>query len=367
MLITGLKKLIFRSYSPLNRIEISKKRLIDNYVYLSSLNSKIKVAPVLKSNAYSHGIVETAKIIDPFQPPFFCVDSIYEAYALYQAKIKSDILVMGYVDPKNLMFKKLPFSFAAYDEIHFQGIVKAQPQASIHLFVDTGMNREGIAINNLNSFLDKIAKSGFRNINGLMSHFAASDKPNDERTVSQMKNFERSVEILSLRGIYPKWKHIANSTALLNNRLLGLDKTTNLARTGMAFYGVDPSGNNRNLKRALRFITHIVQIKKVASGSAVGYDFTYKAKKDILSAVLPVGYNDGVDRGLSNKGFVRIKNKLCPIIGRVSMNLTTVDVSGLKQVFVGDEAEILFLGPLKTRISYELFVNLNKEVKRIIV
>src|SRR3990172_5200894 len=104
MFQTLIRKVFGREYQSLNRLEISRQALISNYAYLSGINRKIKVASVLKSNAYGHGLVEVAQILDFLNPPFFCVDSLHEAYKLYNAKIKSKILVMGYINPKNLRF-----------------------------------------------------------------------------------------------------------------------------------------------------------------------------------------------------------------------------------------------------------------------
>src|SRR3989344_6772460 len=108
-------KIFKKMYKTLNRIEISRKNLLENYRFLSAINRKIKIAPVLKSNGYGHGIIEVAQILDKVGAPFFCVDSLYEAYELYKAKIKTPVLIMGYTNPENLKVKKLPFQYAVYD------------------------------------------------------------------------------------------------------------------------------------------------------------------------------------------------------------------------------------------------------------
>ena len=125
-----------RNYYPLNIIEISRKKLINNYHKLASMYRYIEVVPVLKSNAYGHGIIEVASILDQLNPIFCCVDSLFEAYQLLKARIKMPILIMGYVNPENLSVKKLPFSYAVFDLQQFRKIFKYQPQAKFHLFVD---------------------------------------------------------------------------------------------------------------------------------------------------------------------------------------------------------------------------------------
>ncbi|HBQ50661.1 TPA: hypothetical protein DD690_01620, partial [Candidatus Daviesbacteria bacterium] len=128
-------------YKTLNRIEISRKNLLENYRFLSAINRKIKIAPVLKSNGYGHGIIEVAQILDKVGAPFFCVDSLYEAYELYKAKIKTPVLIMGYTNPENLKIKKLLFSFAVFDLQTVEILNKYQPGCAVHIFVDTGMSR----------------------------------------------------------------------------------------------------------------------------------------------------------------------------------------------------------------------------------
>ena len=363
MIIEQIRKLIGHRYEALNRLEISRTNLRKNYRYLASLNRKIKVAPVLKSNAYGHGLVTVAKILDPLNPPFFCVDSIYEAYELYKAGIKSKILIMGYINPKNLAVKPLPFSYVAYSLDQLKEILRYQPEAGVHIFVDTGMHREGVLLSDLPALVSGVPGEGIKNIEGIMSHFAASDQPKRPETKQQVVNFKKSVSILEKNSIFPKWRHIANSSGLLNNKILGLDAISNLSRSGIAIYGIDPEGKNRRLKPTIKFITHIVQIKKLAVGAKVGYGLTYTVKKPSLAAILPVGYNDGVDRRLSNQGRVWVNGSACPMIGRVSMNITTVDVTGLKNVKVGAEAEIDFLMPIPGKIAYESRVYLNPEIK----
>ncbi len=356
MIFDKFKKLLRRNYYPLNEIRISRKTLIKNYKNLCLINKNIRVAPVLKSNAYGLGIIEAAKILEPFEPPFFCVDSIYEAYKLYKARVKTAVLIMGYVDPKNLSLKRLPFSYAVSDLNQFNSILKNQPQAKIHIFVDTGMHREGLPLDDLKRFADNIQEGQKKSIEGLMSHFAASEEPDNDKTKNQVRDFKKATEILAASGIFPRWKHIANSSGLLNSRKLHLEKVSNLGRAGIALYD-----------STVKFVTHICQVKSIKKGDAVGYNFTYTAKKDSTIAVLPVGYNDGVDRSLSNLGKIKLHGLTRSIIGRVSMNITVVDVTGIKDARVGDEVEMLFNQPVGGRISYEFFVHLNPETKRVVV
>ncbi len=372
----SLKFLFKTTYCSLNKIEISQKDLIANYRYLSSLNPKIKVTPVLKSNAYGHGIKLVAQILEPLNPPFFCVDSIYEGYLLLRQGIKTPILIMGYVHPESLNTKRLPFSFAVYTKEQLLGIKKYQPQAGIHIFVDTGMHREGVALEELPEFLKKITSLSL-NVEGLMSHLAMSDKTNHPFTKLQVRRFEKSQKTVKDIGLYPKWIHLANSSGLVNFKNLK-GNLGNMARVGLALYGIDPQGCDKNLKPVLRFLTTLEQIKKIKKGEKIGYDFTFTAQKDMVIGVLPIGYNDGLDRRLSNRGYVSINNIDCRIIGRVSMNITVIDLTGVKNPKVGstvvvyandtkDKNSISSAARLCREIPYDLLVHLSPETKRMLV
>ncbi len=374
-MINKIKLLLgLSTYQPLNLIEISKNNLLNNYKYLSSLNSKIKVAPVLKSNAYGHGLIPVAMSLDSADCPFFCVDSIYEAYELLKAKIKTPILIMGYLDPNNLKVKKLPFSYALWDLKLAESININQPEASVHLFIDSGMHREGVQLKDLPEFLTKLKKYHLK-IDGVMSHFASVRNEKDPLYLSQLENFKRGLEVCKREGINPRWRHIAASDGLLKGNLKNLSKITNMARAGLAFYGIS---ENNNLKPALIFKTKIVQMKKIKKGDLVGYDGVFTASKDMTIGILPAGYNDGIDRRLSNKGIVKIDDKFCKILGRVSMNLCTIDLSYVNKPQIGtdviiysdildDKNSILNAAKLINTISYELLVQLTATTRRIII
>ena len=334
-------------YKTLNRIEISRKNLLQNYRFLSAINKKIKIATVIKSNGYGHGLVEVAQILDKVGAPFFCVDSLFEAYELYKAKIKTPVLIMGYTNPENLKIKKLPFSFAIFDLQTVEILNKHQPGCAVHIFVDTGMSREGVTMEDLPDFLKTLKKLNVK-VEGFMSHLAGG------MNNLQIQRFHQAQKLVKKFGFNPKWIH------------LGIHG--NMARMGLKLYLQKP---------ILKFISHLVQVKKIKKGDSVGYDRTYKAKKDTIIGIIPAGYYDGVDWGLSSKGFVKIKNIFCPIIGRVSMNMTTIDLSktsaktGDKVIIYSDNPQdknsIENTAKICQKIPYEILVNLAESTKRIIV
>ena len=364
-MLSVLKRLVKKPFTPLNLITISRQRLIDNYQALSKVNSGVKVAPVLKSNAYGHGIRLVGEILDQVKAPFLCVDSLYEAFQLYsKTEVKTPILIMGYVHPKSLEVKKLPFSFAVYDLAHAQNLNKFQKGARIHIFIDTGMNREGVSMGYLDRFLMELKKLEHIEVEGVMSHLAEPANPGSDLTRTQIANFQKAKKAVLDAGFKPKWFHVGGTYGLLND----LTADCNLVRVGRAVYGISDKGegvrvkgkdlSTLSLKPVLKHTTHIVQIKNINKGDKVGYSGTYTAPKDMKIGILPLGYNDGVDRRLSNKGVVGVesfkgarlaerakrvegeKTIFCPIIGLVSMNITTIDLSAVKEPFLAQEAVV---------------------------
>lgn len=361
-----------RLYRPLNRIELSAENLLNNYQYLLSVKPGVSVAPVLKSNAYGHGLVEIATILDKKTPPFFCVDSLFEAYELKKADIKSPILITGYIDPFNVKIKTIPFSYAVFDIDFAKALNSHQPGTRIHLFIDTGMGREGITLADLPQFLTEIKQLSRLNIEGVMSHFASADEKNSSQTIKQLENFNKAVQMIKEVGLDPKWIHLSASAGLIGNSL----GNCNLSRVGLSIYGYNPFNLvDNNFKPVLRLTTKIVQLKRLPKGSPIGYNHTYFLEKDSTIAILPLGYFDGVDRHLSQKGVVKVGGEYCPIIGSVSMNITTIDVSSIKDPVVGQEVEIISRDPkalnsigniAKTveTMPYEIMVHLASTTRR---
>jgi alanine racemase len=369
------------TYQHLNKILVNSQALQANFKALSNAHPEAQIAPVLKSNAYGHGLINVAKIADTLNAPFIAVDSLYEAYELYKKQIKTPILILGYTHPENYKVKKLPFHFAIFDLETAQALNTYQPGAKIHLFVDTGMSREGILVEELTEFVKAIQPLNHLSIVGLASHFADADNPaSQEFTKAQVTRYKQALHILNSNEIFPEWKHISASAGTFKYH----DPTFNIIRAGIAFYGINPlSANDQrrstiDLSPALRFETTIAQIKNIPSGSKVGYNGTYTTDKTMKLGVLPVGYYDGVDRRLSNKGFVKVGNEFCPIIGRVSMNITVVDLTKVSDVKVGnkvliysdqptDKNSLVNAAKTANTIPYELMVKLAESVRREVI
>lgn len=311
------------NYQPLNKIYIHKTTLIENYQSLANHNAGIKIAPVLKSNAYGHGITQIAQIIDQLNPPLICVDSLPEANILRRIGIKSEILIMGAVATESLN-KKVSFHFTVINKEMLNVLLRFQKNAKLHLFIDTGMNREGIKMDELENIV-AIIKEGNVELVGIMTHLSLADDKHHPLTKKQIETFQKAKKIILKAGLHPKWFHIGGSDALewISPNIV------NMVRTGRLLFGVQSNKLN-DINPVLELESTIVQIKQIKKGESIGYSATYTAQKDTTIALLPIGYNDGVDRRLSNKGSVLINGEACPIIGLISMNMTVIDISNMK-------------------------------------
>lgn len=356
------------NYQPLNKVLISKSALIHNYNYLKQISNSF-VFPNLKSNAYGHGIIEIAKIIDDLECRYIVVDSIYEASILKKNNIKTPILITGYVDPENLKYIRHNFTYTVWNQDQIEQILKVKPKAKLHLFIDSGMGREGVRFNDLVNIENTIIKYK-NNFEGIMSHFASADDLSSSQTQEQIYFFKKSIDYFASVGINFEYRHISASSGVLSTEV----EFCNACRTGISLYGVDPFNSNSDLKPVLTLTTKLAQIKIINKGNPVGYNATYVAKQEMKIGILPIGYNDGVDRALSNKGYVKLNNNFCKIIGKVSMNITTIDLSNI-DVNVNDTVTIYSsnandknsienASSICDKISYELLVHINSSIKR---
>ena len=373
---------VFRQkYHNLNTIRISESALRHNHAELQQLHPEAYVAPVLKSNAYGHGLQTVAPLFDAMNPAFLVVDSLYEAYELFKLQVRSPILILGYTHPDNFAVKQLPFHFTIFDLDVVKSLNTHQKNCKVHIFVDTGMSREGVTLDELHTYVRKIKKLTNLEIVGLASHFADADNPQDDScTVKQLSNYKKALEILEAEQIFPQYRHISASGGAFKIT----DSSFNVIRAGLASYGInplertDPAFTQLNLKPALSYTSTLAQIKTISKGSKIGYNGTFTAQKNMQIGLLPLGYYEGVDRRLSNKGSVLIRGVVCPILGRVSMNMTSVDISAVKNPKVGDVVTVYsanssdvnsITNAAKTAqtIPYELLIHLSESIKREVV
>lgn len=365
-----------KHYRTLNRILIDESVLRHNLSLYRKLAPGQSVCPVLKSNAYGHGLALTAKILDREGCDFFIVDSLYEAYELKKAKIKTPILILGYNHEENL-HKGLPFHFSAHDMHSLEVLSKLK--LPIHLKINTGMNRMGFSWDEWPKLLPFIKKLNPK-IEGVYSHFASADKSDSTLTEEQIARFKTVLVSLKEAGFHPEWTHISNSAGALKSQ----DPEFNMVRLGVSLYGINPYSKEyplhsklQELRPALEFRSTLIGIQSLKKGDSVSYGETYTAEKDEVIGILAAGYYEGIPRSLSNKGAVSLNGTVCPIRGRVCMNHTLISLKGVN-ASVGDEVVVYSKNPsdennvthqaLKAEtIPYELLVRLSESVKRQVI
>ena len=281
------------------------------------------VCPVLKSNAYGHGLTEIAKIFEKEDPEFLIVDSLYEAYALKKAKIAAPILILGYTFHENLK-AGLPFHFTASDLGTLRALAKLK--LPIHVEIDTGMARTGFTLDELETQIEEIKTASqngaLPNIVGIFTHFADADNPEtDEYTKSQCQKFTRALQTFKSAGFAPKWVHASNSAGALKAQVPEL----NMARVGTSLYGLNPLQANdprfqklAGLQPVMEVSSTIIAIKTLKRGDKASYNCTFEAPHDMRVGIIPFGYYEGLPRSLSNKA---------PFLGRICMNHALIDLS----------------------------------------
>ncbi len=370
----------FSKYSHTIEVEISKNNILNNIREYKTNYPDLLFAPVLKSNAYGHGLKEVAKILDKEKLPFFVVDSLFEARFLKYNKIKTDILIIGFTLFKNIEnynSKNFIFTITSLEELKILS-EKINKSLRIHLKVDTGMRRQGILFSEINEAISLIKKNQNLILEGVCSHFASADEEDKTFTNKQIKIWQDTVEIFKDKFTFIKYFHISATSGVES-----INKDfTNLVRLGIGLYGVNPTNNLKlNLKPALRMISFISSIKELKAGESVGYNNTFIADKDIKIASIPVGYYEGIDRRLSNIGYLKIGEDFTKILGRVSMNISSIDVSNLKDISslkIGDEVviisekeedenSILNISKKINSIPYEVLIHIPKTLYRKVV
>lgn len=371
-------------YEPLISISISRGRLIHNLREFRRLMPRGWVAPVLKSNAYGHGLLETASILKN-EPavPFFVVDSYFEAVALRAKGIKTPLLVVGYTRPGTIAksnLKKVAFTVTTIDTL--KSIKDISSPVRIHLKIDTGMRRQGILEEELPFAIEIIKSNRLIFLEGVCTHFCDADNDDESFTESQIDHWNRAVRELkaAFNGI---WYFHAAAT---DGSLFSEDIQSNVLRIGIGLYGISPNEKLRrrlDLKPVLSMSTIVTGMKMLMRGETIGYGKTFRADRDLCIATLPIGYYEGLDRGLSNSGFVEVgENRVaCPIIGRVSMNISSIDASavpgtcalkmGMPVTVISNDPE----SPCSLRshaknsgaFEYELAVHIPSHLKRVVI
>jgi alanine racemase len=342
-----------------------------------------RVMAVVKADAYGHGAVQVARTALAAGATWLGVAVPEEAVALRAAGIRSRILVLGPIAPEQTeLVVEHGLDQCVSDPAQAEALDRAARARgrgiSIHLKVDTGMNRVGLPPREVQPAIGRLAGLSAIRLAGLMTHFADADATDPEFTREQMARFEEATRSLRDAGIAVPLRHAANSAALLLHPESRLD----LVRPGIMLYGYHPRGGGEKrpddpvLHPALRLRTAITQVKDVPAGSSISYGRTFVAPCDMQIATIPIGYADGLARPLSNRGQVLIGGSRVPIVGRVCMDMTMVDVTSLPDVRLGDEAVLIGrqgddeitadeVADLSGTISYEVLCRIGPRVPRL--
>lgn len=333
-------------------IEISKNALTHNVSTIRSLiGRKTILAPCVKANAYGHGLVETARILVRTGADRLCVALIDEARALRKAGIRVPLLIVGFVPMARLRdVLKTRSSIFVYEAQTTHALSKlaiaARTKVNVHIKVDTGMGRQGLPPEELNKFIQLIRNLRGLRLEGVATHFASSDTPEHPRHFrKQLNTFTKLMAHIKKDRDGLPFIHCANTAATLLEQQSHFD----LVRPGLAVYGYYPSETVREtclkqdiqLQPSLTFKTKVAAVKMLPTGACVSYNCTFTTKRPTKIAILPVGYYDGIDRGLSDRGHVLIRGHRAPILGRVCMNITVVDVTHIPNAQQEDEVIII--------------------------
>jgi alanine racemase len=344
---------------------------------------------VIKGNAYGHGMVPVAQTIEGLpRISYLLVASLSEAVTLRHAGIKKPILVLSYCDaPLEKAFEydiHLPVLDEQSAELINNVACRMGKQAQVHVKVDTGLSRLGMHYTTAVASITRIAQHKNIILRGIFTHFSNSESDDLSFAQFQQEQFARIIDQLSSQNITFQYRHTSCSAAITAH-VYGLPLVSNMVRLGIGTYGLWPSVENKaltqsrlpsfSLQPVLSWKTKILQIKEVPSGSPVGYDRTHITTRPTKLALLPVGYADGLDRRLSNCGAVLVNGQLAPILGRVAMNVTIIDVTDIAQVSPGDTACLIDNHPRVTAtdiaaaigtIHYEIVTRINPQLPRII-
>jgi len=369
--------------------EVSLSTLRENYRTVTKyVGSGVTVCAVVKAYAYGHGAVECSKALEEEGATWLGVTSLDEAIPLREEGIATRILLMtGFWRGEEEEIVRLDLTPTVWEigQIELLGRAAARLgvlQQAVHLKIDSGMGRLGCTPEELHGICAVLKSSRHLKVEGFATHLASSEVLDAPSVSEQLKAFADARRALREYGFDPPLVHTANTSAVISHH----ESWNTMVRPGLALYGyhlpferagrvVSGSGLRLSVKPVLTWKTRILSLRDMRAGQALGYGGTYVTKAPSRVAILPVGYADGLNRGLSAGGRVIVREHYAPIVGRISMDLTTVDVTGIPGVEVADE--VVLLGShdglsvdarehaeLANTIPYEILCAISKRVPR---
>jgi alanine racemase len=315
--------------------------LRDNVHRIQQQHPDQHVAPILKSNAYGHGLVGVARILDAERVPFIAVDSYYEARLLRDEGIRSPLLIIGYTYDETIRASKLrrtAFTVTTIDQLAALAASRAK-RHTIHLKFDTGMHRQGLQPDECARACELLEQSPHLTLAGVCTHLADAD--NEYDSVPTMRQIERWNDIARF------WRTVCTHELYFHVRATKGPAYTehidaNVMRIGMGLYGERAqSADYYGLTPCMEMHTTVTGVRRIDAGEGVGYNFHYVADSPRTIATIPVGYHEGLDARLSNNGYVLVHGQPAPIVGKVSMNIATIDVSDIAEVSRGDPVVVI--------------------------
>lgn len=365
--------------------QIDLNALIGNYKYIKSCIGNSVPISVIKADAYGHGAIPVCKELRQAGAEFFAVSCLREALELRHKGIDCKVLILGYTDPGNAeILAQNNISQAVYSSDYARELAENLNgiKLNVHIKLNTGMNRIGFdcCSEDVIKDIENALRIDGINFEGIFTHFAAADRSGDESGEFTKLQYERFIKVcdgLKKDNFVPKLRHCCNSAATLLEPLMHLDAV----RPGIIIYGLTPDTGlslPKELKPVLSFKATVSMIHKIKKGNSVSYSRTFKAPRDMVLATVTAGYADGYPRFLSNCGRVIINGEYCPIVGKVCMDQTVVDVTNLKNVRRGDEVVLMGssgdksvtaeeIAALGGTINYEIVCGISRRVPRIYI
>jgi alanine racemase len=356
--------------------EIDGRALADNFAELGRIAGPAGVLPVVKSDAYGHGLTLVGRLLRDAGAERFAVATAAEGRDLRAASVQGTIVVLGGVYRAELATvveaRLAPVVWDVETARDIAAVARAAGRVvSLHVKVDTGMSRLGVAPADAPALLASLAEIDGVTVEGLLTHFCNAESVDGRETARQLARFEELVRELGTARLRPRFVHAANSAATLAAPAAHFD----LVRPGLALYGIHPAPELRErarLRPVMRFVTRIIALRQIAAGDSVGYGATFVASRPSVIATLPVGYADGYPRALSGRAQVNIRGGRVPIAGRVCMDQIMIDVTDVPGVAIGDEVELWGrelpveeVAAIAGTIPYELLTRVGARVPRV--
>ncbi|MCC7173773.1 MAG: alanine racemase [Bryobacterales bacterium] len=330
-------------------VEVSRARIVENYRRVRAVvGAPVEVMAVVKADAYGHGAVEVSRLLESEGARWLAVSNVEEGAALRRAGVRARILVMADCLPSEheglAQYALTPVVHSLEDLAGLESFAEARPAGlAYHLKLDTGMGRLGTRAP-AEEIVAAIRRCRRLQFEGLTTHFASSADYSTAQTDRQIEVFEEVLEALRRAGTEPRWIHLSSTNPVAYGRRRAWG---NLVRAGHSLYGyVSPAKGSApartlEVKPALAWKARILAVKKLPAGTRVGYGGTFRAERPTTIAILAAGYADGVPHRMGNRGKVIAGGQLVPVIGAVSMDLTTIDITDVPDLAPGDAVTLL--------------------------